>query len=127
MGRDGRPVRVVHMERRRDVDDLRWPTGARFHLPLEVRLGVLGLDTLQMVQAPREIGWTGKTMGIQAVHVFHFEPSGGGTSARSAESFRGLIPSVFKKYSHGVLQRGIDGILASLKTEAERRASTPGG
>jgi hypothetical protein len=32
------------------------------------------VSTLQVVDAPREIGWTGKSMGIQAVHVFQFEP-----------------------------------------------------
>jgi hypothetical protein len=83
------------------------------------------VSTLKSVDAPREIGWTGVSMGIHAVHVFHFEPSDGGTRARSAESFRGFIPSVLKKYSRKVLQRGIDGILGSLKTEAERRTSTP--
>jgi uncharacterized protein YndB with AHSA1/START domain len=79
------------------------------------------VSTLQAVEEPREIGWTGKTMGIHAVHVFTFEPVDGGTRARSAESFRGLIPSIFKSYSRNVLQRGIDGVLQSLKVEAERR------
>jgi uncharacterized protein YndB with AHSA1/START domain len=79
------------------------------------------VSTLKFVDAPREVGWTGVSMGIHAVHVFHFEPSDGGTRVRSAESFRGFIPSVLKKYSRKVLQRGIDGILRSLKTEAERR------
>jgi uncharacterized protein YndB with AHSA1/START domain len=85
------------------------------------------VSTLQVVEAPREIGWTGKTMGIHAVHVFHFEPMDGGTLASSAESFRGLIPSVLKKYSRNTLQRGIDRILASLKIEAERRTASPNG
>ncbi len=84
------------------------------------------VSTLQVADAPREIGWTGKTMGINAVHMFRFEPVDGGTRARSAESFRGLIPSVLKKYSRNVLRRGIDSILAALKLEAERRA-TGGG
>jgi uncharacterized protein YndB with AHSA1/START domain len=79
------------------------------------------VSTLQVVEPPHEIGWTGTTMGIHAVHVFRFEPTGGGTRARSAESFRGLIPSVFRKFSRNLLQRGIDGILSSLKVEAERR------
>ncbi|HEX9122274.1 MAG TPA: SRPBCC family protein [Actinomycetota bacterium] len=83
------------------------------------------VSTLQVVEAPREIGWTGVTMGIHAVHTFRFEPRDGGTLARSAESFRGLIPSVLKKYSQHILQRGIDGILGSLKIEAERRAAAP--
>jgi len=82
-------------------------------------------STLQAVDAPRELGWTGVTMGIHAVHVFWFEPRGGGTLVRSAESFRGLLPSVLKGYSRKVLRRGIDGILRSLKAEAERRAGAP--
>ncbi|MET1011041.1 MAG: hypothetical protein ABWY83_01550 [Actinomycetota bacterium] len=69
-----------------------------------------------------EIGWTGKAMGIDAVHVFQLEGRSGGTLAKSQESFRGLIPSVLKSYSRKVLQRGIDSILSALKVEAERRA-----
>ena len=84
------------------------------------------VSTLKVVDPPREIAWTGVTMGIHAVHVFRLEPSDGGTRAHSAESFRGLIPTVFRGYSRKVLQRGIDRILALLKTEAERRASARG-
>jgi uncharacterized protein YndB with AHSA1/START domain len=84
-------------------------------------------STLQVVDAPREIGWTGTSMGIKAVHVFEFQPMDGGTLARSAESFRGLIPSVLRTYSRKLLRRGIENVLASLKVEAERRASASGG
>jgi uncharacterized protein YndB with AHSA1/START domain len=113
-----------------------WPTwnhdvkSMKFEGPLELgsvfrwKSGSASLvSTLRSVDRPREIGWTGTSMGIHAVHVFYFEPSDGGTRARSAESFRGLIPSVLKKYSRKILQRGIDGTLESLKIEAERRAS----
>jgi uncharacterized protein YndB with AHSA1/START domain len=85
------------------------------------------VSTLNVVDGPHEIGWTGVTMRIHAVHVFRFEPSNGGTLASSAESFRGFIPSVLKTYSRKVLQRGIDGILESLKAEAERRAPARSG
>ena len=81
------------------------------------------VSTLATVDPPHEIGWTGVSMGIHAVHVFHLEPLDGGTTVRSAESFRGFIPSVLKGYSRKILRRGIDGILTSLKTEAERRTS----
>jgi hypothetical protein len=81
------------------------------------------VSTLATVDQPREIGWTGVSMGIHAVHVFHLEPFEGGAIVRSAESFRGFIPSVLKGYSRKILQRGIDGILGSLKTEAERRTT----
>ena len=84
-------------------------------------------STLRTVDAPHEIAWTGETMGIHAVHAFRFDPKDGGTLARSAESFRGLIPTVLTSYSWKVLQRGIDGVLASLKIEAERRAASADG
>ncbi len=84
-------------------------------------------STLQVVDEPREIGWTGTTMGIHAVHVFRFESRDGGTRARSAESFRGILPSLLRGYSRKVLRRGIDGILAALKAEAERRTATSDG
>jgi len=77
---------------------------------------------LEVVTPPSEIGWTGKAMGINAVHVFQFEGRNGGTRAKSQESFRGLIPSLLTGYSRKILQRGIDGILSALKVEAERRA-----
>jgi hypothetical protein len=37
------------------------------------------------------------------------------------------IPSELKTYSRNVIQRGIDGVLASLKVEAERRTVSPDG
>jgi hypothetical protein len=80
------------------------------------------VSTLQVVDEPREIAWTGVTMRIHAVHVFRLSPSDGGTSVRSEESWRGLIPSVLKGYSRSTLRSGIEKVLAALKVEAERRA-----
>lgn len=80
------------------------------------------VSRMRVVDRPNEIAWTGTTMGIHAIHVFHFAPMEGGTLARSDESFTGLIPSVLKSYSRRTLQRGIDTILRALKVEAERRA-----
>jgi uncharacterized protein YndB with AHSA1/START domain len=80
-------------------------------------------STLQVVDPPSEIAWTGTTMGIKAVHVFHFRPSDGGTLARSEESWEGLLPSLLKGYSRRTLDKGIRSVLAHLKVEAERRAA----
>jgi uncharacterized protein YndB with AHSA1/START domain len=79
-------------------------------------------STLQVVDRPREITWTGTTMGIRAVHAFRFEPLDGGTSARSEESWDGLVPRLLKGYSRRTLATGIGKVLAALRTEAERRA-----
>jgi uncharacterized protein YndB with AHSA1/START domain len=79
-------------------------------------------STLATVDPPRELGWTGRTMGIRAVHVFRFEPREGGTLARSAESWDGLLAKLLKGYSRRTLGKGIRDWLALLKAEAERRA-----
>jgi uncharacterized protein YndB with AHSA1/START domain len=81
-------------------------------------------STLQMVDPPREIAWTGTTMGIKAVHLVRFQASDGGTLARSEESWAGLMASLLKGYSRRTLDKGIRSILSHLKTEAERRAAT---
>jgi hypothetical protein len=82
------------------------------------------ISTLQVVDPPHEIAWTGTTMLIKAVHVFRFQASDGGTLARSEESWEGLLASLLKGYSRRTLDKGIRSVLARLKTEAERRAAT---
>jgi hypothetical protein len=85
--------------------------------------GVSLTSTLQVVEPPREIGWTGKAMSIKAVHTFSFDPKDGGTLARSEESWAGVIPSLLKAYSRRTLEKGIGAFLSDLKAEAERRAA----
>jgi uncharacterized protein YndB with AHSA1/START domain len=80
------------------------------------------VSRLEAVDPPREIGWTGTTMGIRAIHVFRFEPAEGGTLARSEESWSGGLAGLLKSFSRKRIQRAIDTALASLKTESERRA-----
>lgn len=80
-------------------------------------------STLQVVDPPHEIVWTGRTMGIKAIHVFRFEARDGGTLARSEESWEGLIASLLKRWSRRTLAKGLDDVLAHLKDESERRAA----
>ena len=80
-------------------------------------------STLQVVDPPQEIGWTGRTMGIKAVHVFRFQGRDGGTLARSEESWEGVLASLLKGYSRRTLDKAIRSILSHLKAEAERRAA----
>jgi len=79
--------------------------------------------TLQVVDPPHQIAWTGTTMGIKAVHLFRFQVSGGGTLAHSEESWEGLIARLLKGYSRKTLDKGIRSVLSHLKTEAEREAA----
>jgi uncharacterized protein YndB with AHSA1/START domain len=80
-------------------------------------------STLQVVDPPHEIVWTGRTMGIKAIHVFRFEARDGGTLARSEESWEGLIASLLKRWSRRTLAKALDDVLAHLKDESERRAA----
>ncbi|MGH2740592.1 MAG: SRPBCC family protein [Actinomycetota bacterium] len=77
---------------------------------------------LRVVDPPSELSWSGRTMGIRAIHIFRFEPSDGGTLARSEESWEGFVPTLLKGYSRRTLDRGIRSVLRLLKDEAERRA-----
>ena len=78
-------------------------------------------SSLEQVDRPREIGWSGRTMGIIAVHVYRLEPRAEGTRVHTEESFDGLIARLLKAPTRRTLQKGINGGLASLKAEAERR------
>jgi hypothetical protein len=79
-------------------------------------------STLQVVDPPGEIAWTGTTMTIKAIHVFRFEPNEGGTLARSEESWDGALARLFKSSSRKSIDKAIKNVLSHLKTEAERRA-----
>lgn len=79
------------------------------------------VSRLEVVDPPKEIAWTGTTLGIRAVHVYRFEPVDGRTLARSAESWKGLIPTLLKGWSRKTLDKGIRDSLERLKAEAERR------
>ena len=76
-------------------------------------------STIQRVEPPRLIAWSGRTLGLQAIHFWHFEPNDGGTLVRTEESFGGLLARVFK----GSLQKKLDAGLADglryLKAEVE--------
>jgi len=80
-------------------------------------------STLQVLDPPNEIAWTGTTMGIKAVHLFRFQANDGGTLARSEESWEGLLASLLKGYSRKTLDKEIRSVLSHLKAEAERRAA----
>jgi hypothetical protein len=76
-------------------------------------------STIQRVEPWRLVAWTGRTLGIDAIHFWHLEPRDDGTLVRTEESFDGLLARVF----HGSLQKKLDAALADglryLKAEVE--------
>jgi uncharacterized protein YndB with AHSA1/START domain len=80
------------------------------------------VSTLQHVEPPRLISWTGRTMSINAVHVWRLEPRGDGTWVRTEESYAGLLARVFRGPIRKTLEKALREGLQHLKAEAERRA-----
>jgi hypothetical protein len=81
-------------------------------------------STLRVVQPPREVAWTGKALGLDAIHVYRLQPLNGGTMVTTEESWDGWVARLFRKRMQATLERAMEAGLESLKTEAERRAAT---
>jgi uncharacterized protein YndB with AHSA1/START domain len=78
------------------------------------------VSTFRHVDPPRKVGWTGKTMGIKAVHVHRLEPTESGTRVVSEESWAGLPVRLLPGRMAANLQASLEAGLAYLKTAAER-------
>jgi uncharacterized protein YndB with AHSA1/START domain len=81
-------------------------------------------STIRKTERPSLIGWTGKTAGIDAIHVWRLEPRDGGTLVRTEESWQGLLVRLLRGPMRKSLQKAVDGGLGHLKAEAERRAQS---
>jgi len=55
------------------------------------------VSTLQRVDRPHALGWTRRTMGIPAIHLWRFEPGPGGAIASMKESFNGAVAKLFRR------------------------------
>lgn len=80
-------------------------------------------STLHQVDPPHEMGWTGKTMGIRALHVYRLDPREGGTQVTSTESWEGLPVRLARSRMQTTLEAALGPGLEALKREAERRAA----
>jgi hypothetical protein len=76
---------------------------------------------IQRVQRPRLIAWTGRTLGINAIHVWHLEPRDGGTFVRTEESYEGLVSRLLRRSLQRTLDRSLAEGLEDLKGEVEGR------
>jgi uncharacterized protein YndB with AHSA1/START domain len=84
-------------------------------------------STIQRVEQPRLIGWTGTTLGIDAIHFWHLEPRDGKTFVRTDESYEGLVARIFRGPLQKTLDRALADGLGYLKTEVERRGAAEAG
>lgn len=78
-------------------------------------------STLRLVDRPRALGWTGRTFGIDAIHVWRFEKRGATTIASMEESFDGLTARLFRRRLQKQLDATTNLGLQNLKATVEQR------
>ena len=76
-------------------------------------------STIRRVERPLLIGWTGKTLGMSAVHVYRLERRDGGTLVTTEESFDGPIARLARRPLRRMLTTSLQAGLRALKTRVE--------
>jgi uncharacterized protein YndB with AHSA1/START domain len=79
-------------------------------------------STIQHVERPRLIAWTGRTFGISAIHVYRLEARGGGTVMHTEEWFEGWLARLLRGRMKKTLQNSLDSGSHHLKTRVEGSA-----
>jgi uncharacterized protein YndB with AHSA1/START domain len=80
-------------------------------------------STLEHVDRPRRIAWSGRALGLRAIHVYRLEAHGGHTLVSSEESWEGPVARTFRRRMQRTLERAMEAGLIYLKEEAERRVA----
>jgi len=83
-------------------------------------MGMGIVSTLQEVQPPQRISWTGKSPGMAAVHCWTFEAQGDHTRVITEESLSGWFPRLLKLLTPAFLDRSLAKSLETLKAQAEK-------
>ena len=78
-------------------------------------------STIQEVEPERRIAWTGRTLGIRAIHVWTFQQTDKVVLVRTEESFEGLLVKLFGGPMRRLLRSSLEKGVQGLKTECERR------
>lgn len=85
------------------------------------RTGGAGINsTFHTINKPTQLGWSGKTYGMYAVHNWYFEETDNGTLVSVDENMEGFLASLFKKAFNRNLGRDMGNWLLYLKKEAEK-------
>ena len=82
-------------------------------------------STIQHVERPRLIAWTGKTFGLSAIHVYRLHTGDGGTVIHTEESFEGWLARLLRAQMKKTLQNSLESGLRHLKTRVEGAARSP--
>ena len=82
-------------------------------------------STIQVIEPSHEIGWTGRSLGAHAKHIWKLTPQKNGTLVTTEESMEGWSIQFLKLISPKFLDNALDTWLQSLKTKAEKETTKP--
>ena len=77
-------------------------------------------STLHTVEPFQRFGWTGKSLGILAIHNWAFTEIKDQTKVSVDESMEGFFAKLFKKFFNKNLEKGMQNWLNLLKKECEK-------
>lgn len=86
----------------------RWKAGTRI------------VSRIRYVEPYNVISWSGRTMGIKALHVYTFEERDGRTIVKTRESYEGLMARLLRGYLQKILDKALMASLVLLKGESEK-------
>jgi uncharacterized protein YndB with AHSA1/START domain len=76
--------------------------------------------TIQEVEPERRLGWTGGTVGTQAIHLWELRPQDGGTLLITEESLQGWLAHVFRIVKPKFLEETLDTSLQAVGEAVEK-------
>jgi hypothetical protein len=77
------------------------------------------ISTLQRVERPRAIAWTGRSLGVRAIHEWNLRSEGDATVVTTRESWDGVVARLFRRSSQKALEKALQDGPNHLKTTAE--------
>ena len=107
-----------------DVRDVSVPDGVRPGATFTWRSGPGRIrSTFAAVEPGRELSWTGRSLGIHAVHVYRLEPTADGTTVVLEESWTGLPARLMRRRCQAMLETALETGLARLTAAVETPSS----
>lgn len=79
-------------------------------------------STLEVVDAPRHVGWTGDSIGMHAIHIWHLEPDRNQTVVHVEESLSGWLARFLSATNREFLKQSMARSLQVLKQQSEELA-----
>ena len=81
--------------------------------------GVKITSTIHLIEPCSLLGWSGKSFGATATHIWYLEPLDSGTFVRVEESMDGWLVKLTKKKMNQILARDMEFWLEQLKKTSE--------